>query len=131
MAESTEIVTVPVVQVAHDVIGSIAGIAAAEVPGIAGMSGGLVGGLTEMLGKRSLGKGVRVEVRGTVVTLDLFVIVAYGSKIPEVAVRVQDVVKKQVESMTGLTVGTVNIHVQGISFAPPAEDAPSTATPMR
>lgn len=50
-------------------------------------------------------------------SLDLYVVVQYGAKIPEVASRIQDRVKEQVELMTGLTVSDVNIHVQGVSFA--------------
>lgn len=115
MGESDATVT-PSIQIANDVIASIAGLAAAEVEGIAGMSGGLGGGISEMLGKRGPAKGVRLEVDGNHVGLDLYVVIRYGCKIPEIAGQLQERVKVQIENMTGLAVSHVNIHVQGVSF---------------
>lgn len=106
----------PTVLIANDVIGEIAGLAAAEVDGVSALSGGLVGGITEMLGKK-VPRGVRVEVRGRAVELDLYIVVQYGGKIPDIANRVQQRVKRRVEAMTGLTVQAVNVHIQGVAFA--------------
>lgn len=116
--------TVPTVQIANDVIAVIAGIAAGEVDGVAAMSAGLAGGLTEMLGKKTASRGVKIEVKENHVSLDLFVVVRYGAKIPEVASRIQDRVKIQVERMTGLTVANVNIHIQGVSFDQVPDEEP-------
>jgi uncharacterized alkaline shock family protein YloU len=104
------------VKIADEVVGVIAGIAASEVEGVAGMSGSVVGGISEMFGKKSLNKGVRVEVGERQAAVDLYVVIEYGVRIPEVAQRVQENVKRAVESMTGLEVVEVNIHVQGVSF---------------
>ena len=106
-----------IVKISDDVVGVIAALAATEVAGIVGMSGGLVGEITEILTtKKSLSKGVKVNVGESSATIDLFMVVEYGIKIPEVAMQVQENVKKAVESMTGLTVSDINIHVQGISL---------------
>jgi uncharacterized alkaline shock family protein YloU len=110
-------VTVPSIQIANDVIAAIAGLAATEVDGVVGMTGGLAGGLSEMLGKRDPTKGVKLDVKDNLVGFDLYLVVQFGIKIPEVASRVQEQVKIQVENMTGLHVTQVNIHVQGVSFA--------------
>lgn len=110
------------IRIADEVVGIIAGLAATEVAGIAGMSGGLVGGIAEMLGKKNLSKGVKVEVGEREAAVDLFVIAEYGVRIPDVALRVQENVKQAIESMTGLDVVEVNIHVQGVGFAPEAKD---------
>lgn len=104
------------VRIADDVVGVIAGLAAAEVEGVAGMSGGLVGDLSEMLGKKNLSKGVKVKVGEKECAVDLYLVVEYGVRIPDVATQVQENVKRAVESMTGLNVVEVNIHVQGVSF---------------
>ena len=109
---------VPSIQIANDVIAAIAGLAAAEVGGVASMAGGLTGGISEMLGKRGPAKGGKLEVEGNQVGLDLYVVIRYGCKIPEVAGQLQERVKVQIENMTGLTVSHVNIHVQGVSFEP-------------
>ncbi|HBI26902.1 MAG TPA: Asp23/Gls24 family envelope stress response protein [Peptococcaceae bacterium] len=108
------------VRIADEVVAVIAGLAAMEVEGLAGMSGGLTGGFAEMLGRKNLSKGVEVEVGEKETAVNIFVIVEYGSKIPEVALGVQQNVKNAIESMTGLKVVDVNVHVQGVSF-PEAE----------
>lgn len=104
------------VRIADEVVSIIAGLAATEVKGIAGMSGGLVGGIAEMLGKKNFAKGVKVEVGEKEAAVDLYIIVEYGVRIPDIALNVQENVKKAIENMTGLSVVEVNIHVQGVGF---------------
>lgn len=115
------------IRIANEVVGIIAGLAATEIDGVAGMSGGIVGGIAEMLGKKNLSKGVKVEVGEKEAAVDLYVIMDYGASIPDVAWRVQENVKKGIESMTGLDVVEVNVHVQGVSFAneEPEEELPA------
>ena len=108
------------IRIADEVVGIIAGLAATEIDGIAGMSGGLVGGIAEMLGKKNFAKGVKVEVGEREAAVDLYIIVKYGVRIPDVALSVQENVKQAIESITGLSVVEVNIHVQGVGF-PDAE----------
>ena len=104
------------VRIADEVVGTIAGLAATEVNGIAGMSGGLVGGIAEMLGKKNFSKGVKVEVGEKEAAVDLYIIVEYGARIPDIALTVQEKVKSAIENMTGLEVVEVNVHVQGVGF---------------
>ncbi|NPV90391.1 MAG: Asp23/Gls24 family envelope stress response protein [Firmicutes bacterium] len=104
------------IRIADDVVSIIAGLAATEVPGVAGMSGGIAGGIGEILGRRNLSKGVKVEVGEKETAIDLSIIVEYGVRIPEVALRIQEAVKRAVESMTGLSVVEVNVHVQGVNL---------------
>ena len=104
------------IKISNDVIAVIAGVAASEVPGVATMAGGLTGGLTEALkGKKNLAKGIKVEATEKTANIDVNIIVAYGSRIPDVAFEIQNRVKKSVESMTGLKVNEVNVHVQGVN----------------
>ncbi|MBA1337016.1 MAG: Alkaline shock protein [Firmicutes bacterium] len=104
------------VKISDDVVSIIAGLAATEVKGVAGMSGGIAGGIAELLGKKNLAKGVKVTVGEKEAAVDLYIIVEYGVKIPDVAWEVQDKVKKAIETMTGLDVVEVNIHVQGVNM---------------
>jgi len=120
--EKTEHNDVGSIRIADEVVGIIAGLAATEVDGVAGMSAGLVGGIAEMLGKKNLSKGVKVEVGEREAAVDLYIIVEYGVRIPDVALRVQENVKRGIESMTGLDVVEVNIHVQGVGFAPEGKE---------
>ena len=104
------------IKIADDVVAVIAGVAVSEVPGVAGMSGGFAGGISEVLsGKKNLAKGIKVEVGEKETKIDVNIIVEYGARIPDVAFEIQNRVKKAVETMTGLKVIEVNVHVQGVS----------------
>lgn len=104
------------VSYSDDVIATVAGLAAAEVPGVVGMSGGLVSGLTEAFGRKSYTKGVKVDVGNEQAALDLLIVVEHGKSIPQVARSVQENVRKAVETMTGLRVIEVNVCVQDINI---------------
>ena len=110
-----------------EVIATIAGIAVSEVPGVASMSGGFAGGISEVLsGKKNLSKGIKVDAGDKEVKIDVNIIVEYGSRIPDVAFEIQNRVKKSVESMTGLKVSEVNVHVQGVKTEKDEEDDKET-----
>lgn len=103
--------------ISDDVIGIIAGLAASEVEGIAGMTLGFVDGINQILGSnKKYSKGVKIDLDGKKVTIDLYVNVKYGVRIPDIAWAAQNAVKDSVENMTGLEVANVNINVQGITF---------------
>ncbi len=110
------------VSFADEVIAIIAGLAATEVPGVYGMTGNFTSSVQEVLGRRQLSKGVKVEVGKEQAAIDIYCVLEYGTSIAQVARSVQENVKKEVENMTGLTVVECNVHVQGIQFekeAPP------------
>ena len=111
-----EIVEDDGIEISGDVIAVIAGVAVSEVQGVASMSGGFAGGITEVLsGKKNLAKGIKVDKEDEKVKIDVNIIVEYGSRIPDVAFEIQNRVKKSVEGMTGLKVEEVNVHVQGVN----------------
>lgn len=100
---------------ANEVIAIIAGVAANEVEGIAGMC--TSGGISEVFGRnRNITKGVKVEIGSEEASVDLYVIVEYGTPIQTAALNVQESVRKAIETMTGLHVVRVDVHVQGVSF---------------
>jgi len=105
------------IRIADEVVRIIAGLAATEIPGVAGMSGGIVGGIADMLGRKNLSKGVKVDVGEKEAAIDIFAVVEYGSKIPEVASQIQQKVKNAVQEMTGLNVVEVNVNIQGVVFS--------------
>ena len=98
---------------ANEVVAIIAGLAANEVEGIAGMCS--VSG--NILNKnRNVTKGVKVEIGTEEAAVDLYVIVEYGTPIQRASMDAQENVRKAIESMTGLHVVRVDVHVQGVSF---------------
>ena len=97
---------------ANEVVATIAGVAAGEVEGIAGMCN-VTGGL---LKKSGITKGVKVEIGTEEASVDLYVLVEYGTPIQKAAQDAQENVRRAIESMTGLHVVRVDVHVQGVSF---------------
>lgn len=110
------------IKISDNVVSDIAGVAVSEVPGVAGMAGRI----TEVFsGKSNLSKGIKVDVGEKDTKIDVNIIVEYGVRIPDIAFEIQTRVKKAVETMTGLKVLEVNVHVQGVSFT--KEDKSKTA----
>ena len=104
------------VQIADEVVATIAGLAATEVEGVAAMSGNITNELVSKLGMKNLSKGVKIEVNSDSVSVDLALTLEYGYNIPNTSKLVQEKVKSAIESMTGLTVSEVNIRISGINI---------------
>ncbi len=96
------------VKISNEVVATIAGLAALEVDGVETN--------TTFTDKILKNNGVKIQIEEEDVNLDVMVMVEYGKSVPELALQVQENVKNTVETMTGLKVSQVNIHVQGISF---------------
>ena len=106
------------VSFATEVVATIAGLAATEVDGVASMSSPS-SGFADMFSRkqtRNFTKGVRIDLDGNKVTVDITITVDYGSPVPDVARSIQENVKKAIETMSGLDVRSVDVHVSGISF---------------
>lgn len=104
------------VEIAPEVIEVIAGIAAGEVEGVAQMRGGFASGVVERLGKKNHGKGVKVDLSGEGIKVDLYCVMKFGVSIPGVAQSVQDNIRQALLNMTALEADEVNVHVVGIQF---------------
>ena len=102
------------VQIADDVVAMVAGIAATEIDGVSAMAGNITNELMSKVGMKKLTKGVRVDVIGKKVVVDLAVTMKYGYHIPATCQKVQAKVKNAIENMTGLNVEYVNIRIAGI-----------------
>ena len=106
------------VSFATEVVATIAGLAATEVDGVASMISPSAG-LADMFSRKSnrnLTKGVRIDLEDNRVSVDITITVDYGSPVPDVARNIQENVKKAIETMSGLDVKNVDVHVTGISF---------------
>lgn len=104
------------VQIADDVVAMIASIAATEVEGVNAMCGNITNELMAKAGVKKLTKGVRVEVKGGNVRVDLVVTMDYGYNIPATCQQVQNKVKAAIENMTGLACTDVNIRIADVSM---------------
>ena len=104
------------VQIADEVVAIIAGLAATEVEGVASMAGNITNELVGKLGMKNLSRGVKVAVQENEVTVELSLNMSYGYSIPKTSAKVQEKVKSAIESMTGLSVVEVNIHIAGVDM---------------
>ncbi|MFD0867641.1 Alkaline shock protein 23 [Chlamydia abortus] len=111
------------IRISNDVVATIAGLAALDTPGIAGMSGGISEGWAKRLSGKNLQRGVSVEVGELEAAIDLRVIVHYGSQIQVVCRELQQNVRDSVENMTGLHVVEVNVKVEGVAFREKEEES--------
>ena len=104
------------IRVADDVVSIIAGLAATEVEGIGSMAGNITNEIVAKTGIKNLSKGVHVDVMDGIVTVDLDLNIKYGYAIPEVSGNVQERVRTAIETMTGLTVGTINVRIASVDM---------------
>ena len=104
------------VQIADEVVATIAGLAATEVEGVASMAGNITKELIGKLGVKNLSKGVKVLVTDRSVDVDLALNIDYGYSIMKVSEKVQDLVKSAIENMTGLEVDMVNIRIVNVNM---------------
>jgi len=101
----------------EEAIATIAGAAATEYYGVVGMAGRkMTDGLSELLGKENLSKGVTVSIDGDDLYVAVSVILGYGVKIPEVARMVAEKVRYTLENYTGLEVKRVTVNVESLRF---------------
>ena len=118
MAENKEYITqqedAGAIQISEDVVASISSSVALETEGVGGL---LNANMADLVGgKKMTAKGIRVEMDGDAIMVNVFITVRYGCTIGEVAKKAQNAVYQTLESTTGYPVSAVNVHVGGISF---------------
>ncbi|MBP3359477.1 MAG: Asp23/Gls24 family envelope stress response protein [Clostridia bacterium] len=114
------------VRISAEVVSTIAGIAAEESKGVAYMYTSFSGVIAEKLGtKKGQTKGVRVEMNDGSVSVDVYIVIKYGMRVNDVAAGVQESIKNNIETMTGLDVSAVNVHIEGVCFEKAEKQVPS------
>ncbi|MEA5004100.1 MAG: Asp23/Gls24 family envelope stress response protein [Christensenella sp.] len=111
------------VRYANEVLATIAGLAAEDVPGVSAMSGNFIEGMGELLGMKRLNKGISVAVSEQEVTIDAAIVAEYGRSIPVVAQSVRANIIQSLESMTGLKVTAVNVRIQKLDLSTVGNEA--------
>ena len=98
----------------NNVVYSIISLATKEIGGIASMNAGL--SFAKKLFGGKFFKGVRLEYDKNRLFIDVFVNVYFGYSVNDISYKVQENIKKSVESMTEFKVDSVNVHVVGVIF---------------
>jgi uncharacterized alkaline shock family protein YloU len=104
------------INISEDVVAIIAAAAAAEVEGVQGLFFPHGRELTQMIGRRGMSRGVRLNIDGDKVIIDVYVMVEMGHSVSEVGVEIQGAVASAVEAAVGITVSAVNIHICGVAL---------------
>ncbi|GAA0458084.1 Asp23/Gls24 family envelope stress response protein [Alkalibacillus silvisoli] len=113
------------VEIAPEVIEVIAGIAANEVSGVANMRGNIASNVTERLGKKKHGKGVKVELKEDGIEIEIYTVLDYGVSIPKVAEKIQDSIRTTLKNMTALEIVEINVHVVGVQIEEKSQESKS------
>ena len=104
------------VMISEDVIITIVTQAISEVDGVVGTSSKPGSDITEILGKKNWGKGIRVTIsEDDDITIDCNIVLAYGQSIVNTGAAVQSAIASAVESMTGVKATVINVNVCGIT----------------
>ena len=104
------------INISEEVISSMVRSTVAEVEGVAGLSNTAGAEIAELIGLKTVTKGVKVQFSEDKIVVDTIITVHYGSKIVEVARNVQEKVLNVIQATTGFEKAEVNVHVSGIAF---------------
>lgn len=104
------------INISEEVLSAIAGAAAIEVEGVAGLGSGVGNDAAAMVSRKTLTRSVRLDMENEEVCVGIAVLVKYGYVVPEVAKEVQEAVKSALENTSGLNVVCVNVTVAGVAF---------------
>ena len=102
------------IEVSPAAIASIANTAVLSCYGVVGTADrDLAIGIVNLLSPDSK-RGIEVHVRDGQISIDVYVIIEYGTRIITVAHSVMNVVKFSVERALGMPVAEVNVHIEGL-----------------
>lgn len=121
MAEGREYISRPdemgEINISEEVLAMIAAAATLDVEGVSALGAGLGSDMSNPASRKNLTKAVRLAVDADEkVTVEVNLLVNYGSAVTEVAKAVQDAVISAVENTSGLQVSCVNVTVSGVAF---------------
>ena len=104
------------INISEEVINGVIRSAVSEVEGVAGLSNTAGAELAELIGFKTISKGVKVQFIDDKIIVDVIINVVYGCNIMTVAKNVQERVMSIVQATTGIEQAEVNVHVSGIAF---------------
>jgi len=104
------------INISEDVIIAVVKNTVNEVDGVAGLAVTAGADLAELLGIKTVSKGIKVQFVNDAIVIDTIILVNYGCNIVNVAKEVQETVKDAVQAATGIENAIVNVHISGVSF---------------
>lgn len=104
------------INISDDVISTMVRTAITEIDGVAGISNTAGAELAELIGIKTVSKGIKVQIVDDTIKVDAVILVRYGCNIVNVAKEVQNSVTEAVQAITGIDKAEVNVHVSGVAF---------------
>ena len=104
------------INISEDVISTLIRTAITEIDGVAGISNTAGAELAELIGIKTVSKGIKVQIVDDTIKVDAVILVRYGCNIVNVAKEVQNSVTEAVQAITGIDKAEVNVHVSGVAF---------------
>ena len=104
------------INISEDVISTMVRTAITEIDGVAGISNTAGAALAELIGIKTVSKGIKVQIVDDTIKVDAVILVRYGCNIVNVAKEVQNSVTEAVQAITGIDKAEVNVHVSGVAF---------------
>ena len=104
------------INISEDVISTMVRTAITEIDGVAGISNTAGAELAELIGIKTVSKGIKVQIVYDTIKVDAVILVRYGCNIVNVAKEVQNSVTEAVQAITGIDKAEVNVHVSGVAF---------------
>jgi len=104
------------INICQNVVAVIAAAAAVDVDGVYGLYQSAGRELTTISGSKGISKGVRINIDGDNITVDVNFIASLGHSVSEVGVAVQKAVRTAIEEAVGVEVSAVNINICGVSL---------------
>ena len=104
------------INISEEVISTMVRTAITEIDGVAGISNTAGAELAELIGIKTVSKGIKVQIVDDTIKVDAIILVRYGCNIVNVAKDVQNSVTEAVQAITGIDKAEVNVHVSGVAF---------------
>ncbi len=103
------------VVIENEVLAKVAGLSAIECYGVVGMAMvNFTTGLTRLLKRESLTKGIDLQVNENIISIELHIIIEYGVNIKAVTDSLISTVKYKVETFSGMQVDKIDVFVEGV-----------------
>ena len=111
------------INVTKETIGNIVSLNLADVKGVVGSRKSIIKEITDMLrGDTSeneieeASRNIKVEIKDNKPLINLYIVIKYGVRIPDIAWDIQSRVKEGLMKKLGTDINEIDIHVQGIQF---------------
>ena len=112
------------INIVPEVLATIVSRIVSNISGVAGLFAHSKSGIGTLLGVKEIEEGIRVDLtEGKLLSTFISVIVDYGSVIIDLAKKIQEVVKSEVEEKTGLVVKSVDVNIMGIQMPVPGKES--------